>query len=259
MENVKELEGHPIALMPKKDILKKLTNDADYHGEFGKQSLSYSDIKTLLTNPKEFKVSREDNKAFAEGRYFHQCILEPDKAKYFPAIDVASRNTKAYKEAIEESGQTIILLQKEKEGVDEMVSAMKGNFEYFDKIYDKGNKFEVPAVSMIKGFPFKGKADIVCDDCLIDLKTSANIHDFKWTSRKYNYDVQCYIYQQLFGKPMKFYLIDKSTHLLGRCTPPNDFLRSGEAKIIEALVVYEKYFGDNSTDDVNDYVLDIEL
>tara|TARA_R110002020_G_scaffold137295_1_gene306219 strand:- start:49 stop:816 length:768 start_codon:yes stop_codon:yes gene_type:complete len=241
------------------NVLERLKNDEDYYGDFGKQFLSYSDIKTLLTNPKEFKVSREDNKAFAEGRYFHQCILEPDKAKYFPAIDVASRNTKAYKEAIEESGQTVILLQKEKEGVDEMVKAMKGNFEYFDAIYEDGNKFEVPMVATIKGKPFKGKADIVGKDFLIDLKTSSNIHDFKWTSRKYNYDVQCYIYQQLFGKPMKFYVIDKTTHLLGRCTPPNDFLRSGEAKLIEALAVYDKYFGDKATEDVNDYVLDIEL
>ena len=243
----------------KDKVIERLKNDEDYYGEYGKSFLSYSDIKTLLTNPKEFKVSREDNKAFAEGRYFHQCILEPDKAKYFPAIDVASRNTKVYKEAIEESGQTIILLQKEKEGVDEMVKAMKGNFDFFDDIYADGNKFEVPMVSTIKGRPFKGKADIVGTDFLIDLKTSSNIHDFKWASRKYNYDVQCYIYQQLFGKPMKFYVIDKTTHLLGRCSPPNDFLRSGEAKLIEALAVYDKYFGENSSEDVNDYVLDIEL
>jgi len=259
METVTHLQKHPIASMEKPDIIKKLKNDEEYYGKFGKQFLSQSDIGTLLTNPKQFKETREDNKAFAEGRYFHQCILEPDKAKYFPAIDVASRNTKAYKEALAESGQTVILLQKEKEAVEEMVKAMKGNFAFFDKIYADGNKFEVPEVAVIKGRPFKGKADIVCADYVIDLKTSSNIQDFKWTSRKYNYDVQCYIYQQLFGKPMKFYVIDKNTHLLGRATPPRDFLRSGEAKLIEALAVYDRFFGEDSTEDVNDYVLDIEL
>jgi len=259
MSVIKELKDHPLVSMTKPDIVGKLRDDEEYYGEFGKNFISYSDIKTLLTNPKEFKVAREETKSLVVGKYFHQSILEPDKAKYFPAIDVATRNTKAYKEAIEESGESIILLQKEKDEVDEMVSAMKGNFEFFDKIYADGNKFEVPSVAMIKGKPFKGKADIVCPDCLIDLKTSANIHDFKWSAYKYNYDVQCYIYQQLFGKPMKFYVIDKTTHLLGRVNPPSDFLRSGERKLIEALAVYDRFFGEDSSEDVNDYVLDIEL
>jgi len=37
--------------MNKKNILKKLTNDNDYYGVFGKQFLSNSDIGTLLSNP----------------------------------------------------------------------------------------------------------------------------------------------------------------------------------------------------------------
>jgi hypothetical protein len=34
-----------------KDVLKRLENDEDYYGKFGKQFLSNSDISTLLTNP----------------------------------------------------------------------------------------------------------------------------------------------------------------------------------------------------------------
>ena len=37
--------------MNKKNILKKLKNDNDYYGGFGKQFLSNSDIGTLLSNP----------------------------------------------------------------------------------------------------------------------------------------------------------------------------------------------------------------
>ena len=37
--------------MKNKEIIEKLREDEHYYGEFGKQYLSNSDIKTLLTNP----------------------------------------------------------------------------------------------------------------------------------------------------------------------------------------------------------------
>ena len=81
-----------------KEILDKLTNDQEYYNGVGKNYLSNSDIGTLLRNPKEFGVSRPDSKEFAVGRYFHQLILEPDKAQDFPVVNVATRNNKAYRE-----------------------------------------------------------------------------------------------------------------------------------------------------------------
>ena len=38
----------------KKEILERLKNDDDYYGEFGRQFISNSDIRTLMTNPLEF-------------------------------------------------------------------------------------------------------------------------------------------------------------------------------------------------------------
>ena len=37
--------------MKRKEIIEKLRIDEHYYGDFGKQYLSNSDIKTLLTNP----------------------------------------------------------------------------------------------------------------------------------------------------------------------------------------------------------------
>lgn len=79
-------------------IITSLRDDKEYYNGVGKNYLSNSDIGTLLTNPKEFGISRPDNKNFAEGRYFHQLILEPEKAKDVKFVDVTTRNTKAYKE-----------------------------------------------------------------------------------------------------------------------------------------------------------------
>ena len=66
--------------------IKLLKEDHHYYGDVGRKYLSNSDLGTLLNNPKMFGVSRPDNKNFAEGRYFHQCILEAEKSKSSPTL-----------------------------------------------------------------------------------------------------------------------------------------------------------------------------
>ena len=106
---------------------------------------------------------------------------------------------------------------------------------------------------------WKGKADILCEDCIIDLKTSSNINDFKWSARKYNYDSQCYIYQQLFGRPLVFYVIDKNTKMLGVYEPSEEFVHYGEMKVEKAIEVYNKFFGEHSTDDIDSFIINETL
>jgi len=233
------------------DILEILKDDVSYYGEFGKQYLSNSDISTLLTNPKAFGISRPDNANFAKGRLFHQLILEPDKASEWEFVDVASRNTKAYKEFIAERDVEFALLQKEADEISHLVTTMMANVDFYDDIRHDENQYEVPAVGEIEGVMWKGKADIVHPDMIIDLKTTSNIDDFKWSARKYNYDSQCYIYQQLFCKPLVFYVIDKTNNMLGIFRPTEEFIRGGADKVRRAVDVYNKFFGDNATEDIN--------
>jgi len=241
------------------DIIEILRDDTQYYGEFGKQYLSNSDIGTLLKNPTQFRVSRPDNNAFAMGRYFHQLLLEPEKAEDTLHVDVSSRNSKAYKEFIAEHNVELALLNKECDTVQGWVHTIRSNFKMFDKMTEENNQYELPAVDMIKGVMWKGKADIVCDDCIIDLKTTSNINDFKWSARKYNYDSQCYIYQQLFGKPLVFYVIDKNTKMLGVFEPSDEFVHYGEMKVEKAIEVYNKFFGDNPTEDINSFIIEETL
>lgn len=237
-------------------VLELLKNDQEYYGGIGKNYLSNSDIGTLLNNPKEFGVPREDNKAFMEGRYFHQLILEPEKAKDLMYVDASTRTTKIYKDFCEENNLPFCMLQKEKEDVEKLVSVINGNIAFFEELYKTGNQFEVPAIGEIQGMMWKGKADIVTDNEIIDLKTTSDIDKFKWNAKKYNYDSQCYIYQMLFGKPLVFYVIDKTTRVLGIFRPTEEFIQSGEAKVGRAIEVFNKYFGDNPTDDIENYYID---
>lgn len=237
-------------------VIELLKNDQEYYGGIGKNYLSNSDIGTLLNNPKDFGKPREDNKAFMEGRYFHQLILEPEKAKDVLYVDASTRNTKIYKDFCEDHNLPFCMLQKEVNEIQKLVGIINGNIAFFEELYKAGNQYEVPAVAEIQGMMWKGKADIVTDEMIIDLKTTSDIDKFKWNAKKYNYDSQCYIYQMLFGKPLVFYVIDKTTGILGVFRPTEEFIQSGEAKVGRAIEVFNKYFGDNPTDDIENYYID---
>ena len=240
--------------MDKSEILKHLEDDSKYYGEFGKQFLSNSDIGKLLKNPTQFRVNQEMTKPMLEGRYFHTKILEPQKIGDFIEVDVTSRNTVKYKEAINEG--EMLLLTKEREHLDFLCTKMTSNMEMFDYIYDDGNQFEIPEIQKIMSLDWKGKADIVNHNkgLLVDIKTSGDIDKFMYSAKTYNYDSQAYIYQRLFDKPLIFLVIDKRTARLVIFECSDSFLRGGQEKVEQAVEVYQKYFSNEATEDIHSYI-----
>lgn len=241
------------------NIVEQLKNDANYYGDLGKQFLSNSDIGDLLYNPKNFKKKSETTKALIEGSYFHTAMLEPNKLPDFQIVKASSRNTNIYKDAVKESGASMLLLRSEADDLNNIVKIMKGNLHFYDNIYAQGNQFEVPNVKEVYGVMWKGKADIVGTDMIIDIKTTSNINDFRYNAKKYNYDSQAYLYQEFFGKPMVFYVIDKTTGMLGEYNCSDDFLESGRVKVISAVDQYNKFFGKDAWADINSYIIEEEL
>lgn len=236
-------------------IIDKLKDDKNYYGEFGSNYISNSDIGSLLKNPRMFKVREESTVPMLQGSYLHTAMLEPHKLVNFEVVEASTRNTNIYKDAVLNSSSSILLLKNEQDELDNLVNTMKGNFFFYENIYRDGNVFEEPSVGDIMGLPFKGKADIVCDDILIDIKTTSDIDDFRWSARKYNYDSQAYIYGQLFGKPLVFYVICKKSHRLGVFEPSEDFIMGGRDKVQRAVEVYNKFFSKDATDDINNYYI----
>jgi len=240
-------------------VIEKLRDDHEYYSGIGKNYLSNSDISALLTNPKAFRQERLDKKSFAEVRLFHQLILEPEKVDKVVSVDVSSRNTKEYKAFCSERNMDFALLTKEVEEIHTLVGVIKANIAFYDDIYREGNVYEEPKIGVIKGVDFKGKADIITHDYIIDLKTTSDINKFKWSAKAYNYDSQCYIYEQLFGKPLYFYVIDKETAQLGVFRPTEQFVKNGELKVERAIQVYQKYFGPNATEDIDNHFINETL
>ena len=239
--------------------IEKLKSDDAYYGEYGSKWLSNSDIGTLLKNPRQFKVKEAPTLAMLQGSYLHTAMLEPEKLVNFESVEASTRNTNIYKDAVANSTKDMLLLKSEKDELDSLVATMKGNLYFYENIYHPNNVYEQPAIGEIFGLPFKGKADIVCEDILIDIKTTSDIDDFKWSARKYNYDSQAYIYQQLFGKPLVFFVICKKSHRLGVFEPSEDFILGGKNKVEEACEVYNKFFGKNKTEDINNFFIQSTL
>ena len=167
-------------------------------------------------------------------------------------MDVSSRNTKAYKEFLAENDISVALLSSEKAEAELLVSKIKQNVDIFDMIYS-ADEFEMPGTTELHGLPWKGKADIVGSEFLYDLKTSSSIDRFKWSVRDYNYDSQAYIYQHIFGKPLRFIVIDKDTHMMGVYSVSDDSLERGAEKVERAVEVYNKFFSENATDNISQF------
>ena len=227
--------------MKKQNVLKKLRDDEHYYGDFGKKYLSNSDIGTLLTNPLALGTQLKPSPAFLVGGYFHTAILEPDKLKKYKVIKAATRNTKAYKEI---SGGELCLLESEVDRIEIMTDKIMTND--ICKGLIEGNKvtYEEPGIIELEGEMWKGKADIINNEekLIIDLKTCADIHKFKWSASKYNYDSQAYIYSKIFGYEMLFIVIDKTTFQIGifDCSP--EFYNRGADKVKRAVDQYKLFF-----------------
>ncbi len=229
--------------------IEKLRKDEFYYGDFGRQYLSNSDIGSLLNNPKDFRSGiNKPTIAMLLGRYFHTDLLEPQKLSDFDIIDASTRTTKAYKELGKQA-----LLTKEVEMLSNMAKAVRMNLDFYDMMYKAGNQFEVPAIKEVGGQLWKGKADIVSSDAIIDLKTTTKIDDFKYSARRYNYDSQAWLYGQFFNRPMVFIVVEKNTYKTGLFECSETFLEYGKQKVFKAIEVYEKFFLEGAPEDINQY------
>jgi hypothetical protein len=227
--------------MDKQKVLEKLKLDENYYGDFGKQFLSNSDIKTLLTNPLALGQQSKPSPAFLVGGYFHTAILEPDKLKKYKVIESSTRNTKAYKEM---SGGELCLLQKEVDQIELMKNKILENDVCRGLTNGIDVEYEKPGLAELEGALWKGKADIVNHDekLIIDLKTTKDINAFKWSANRFNYDSQAYIYSKIFGYEFVFVVIDKETHQIAviDCSP--DFYSSGKDKVERAVEAYDLFY-----------------
>tara|TARA_R110002020_G_scaffold308462_2_gene524143 strand:+ start:12021 stop:12815 length:795 start_codon:yes stop_codon:yes gene_type:complete len=231
------------------ELLNKMEDDEFYYGHMGKVALSSSSLKTLLKSPKTYLLSLtqelKESQALRDGKLFHWAILEPDVFDNVHIVDVSSRNTKMYQAALAEHGEAYT--KKEKANAEVLREILNKNKQV--KEYLKDAEYEVPSVKMIEGLAFRGKADILKGDCIIDLKTTADISKFKYSAYKFSYDMQAYLYLQMFpqAKNFKFIVIDKNTMDIGIYECSEEFLEYGKEKFERAIKIYNHFFIDENS------------
>lgn len=227
------------------EILELMKDDKFYYDYLGKAALSSSSIKLLLDSPKKYKYVTEygsqESNALDAGWLFHTAILEPDVFEKQIFVDVQDKRSKAYKLAKEEHGK--VYTMKQKNDAERLADAFLRNEHALQLITNC--EFEVPAIGMIQGYPFRGKADVLDSYRVVDLKTTSDLKAFPYASRKYGYDVQVYIYSELFNKPyeeFKFIAIDKGSLDIGIYDVSEEFYNSGKDKVTKALETFETFF-----------------
>lgn len=240
----------------KEEILTQMYDDEFYYGHLGKHALSSSSLKTILKSPKTYRNiikygnPDSDSPALAAGKLVHWMILEPHKVDALHFVDASSKNTNKYKDAKEKYGE--VFLAKERSAAERLADAVLRN-EAAIRLFSK-SEFEVPAIEMMDGLAFRGKADIIQGDTIIDLKTTADLNTFKYSADKYGYDLQAWLYLKLFNKSnFVFLIVDKASTDIGIFDVSDDFLKRGENKFRQAVDNYKYFFEQDN--DLDQYVM----
>jgi len=245
----------------KEELVKKAYDDDFYYGYLGKYALSSSSIKNLLSSPKTYRnimqYGSPSSQALRDGWLMHTCVLEPHVFEQQIFVDVQSKNTKKYKEALAEHGK--VFTMKEKHDAERLADALLRNEMVLEKL--NNSDFEVAEVADVMGFPFRAKADILGNNStMYDLKSTSSIEGWKYSADKYGYDVQAFLYCQIFDilpNRMGFIIIDKGSLDIGYAQVTEEFYLRGAAKVKRALEIYEEWFMQEA--DLDQYYLNIEL
>jgi hypothetical protein len=241
-----------------KELIDNAYSDEFYYGYLGKTVFSSSSLKLLLDSPKTYHYAmkygkEQSSQALRDGWLFHTMILEPEKMDDVVFVDVASKNTKKFREAKAEYPD--VFTSKERSDAERLVDALSKNSKAMDMM--RNSVTEIPAIGLINDYPFRAKADIFKKSGgIIDLKTTIDVKNFDRSAQKYRYYLQVYIYCELFGvdyKDFKFLCIDKKNLDIAVWDVSEDFYNKGKDEVMKAIKVYEEY--KKSDFDVNEFLI----
>ena len=247
--------------MQRLDCIGVLERDESYYGDYGKQFLSNSDVKTLLTDITQYQVRTKKTKELLIGDYIHKAILEPEKLSNIVSKE-NSRNATAYKKEVAEAGVEIMLLQKEVDEMKPIIDKVLSNdmFNYLLLQNLEQGEIERPEVKSMFGTWFKAKADRVNTKAgvVVDLKTTGDLSKFKDSFYRYGYDTQAYIYNALFNLEVIFLVVDKKTGALAHVSVSDHTLQNAEEKVRRAVERRQTYYL-SKEGDINQYVEILEF
>lgn len=242
------------------DLIDNMYDDDFYYSYLGTDKcLSSSSAKVLYSTPGKFFEHEGNNspyvtKALRDGKLIHTLVLEKEKLHdKYDFVDVKSRSTKTFDEADSATSKDVMLSDELEDA--EMIADMVTNNEFVSK-YFTGGQAEVPGIGMISGVPFRAKADYLFPNLIVDLKTTSNLEGWiKAAKHTWHYDIQGYIYCEIFGvSDFVFIVVDKKTYNVGIFPLTKETKRFGSHKLDMAIYNY-KTFQDRHTEILNEYTI----
>lgn len=259
MKEIELLDGN---LYNIEEVEKKMLDDSFYYGELNKLALSSSSLKQITESPKKYyyinKYGSKQTPAMVNGWLLHTLILEPEKWDSFQFIDCLSTTSKKYKLAKEEYEFTFTM--KQKTDAERLADAILKNEEALKCL--SNSEYEVPVIGEVLGMPFRGKADILSKGGICDIKTSQNIKGFHISADSFGYDIQVFLYCELFNfnyYDFKFLVIDKGSLDVGVYEVTEEFFESGRRKVEYGIKQYKEFFYQKNEDEIesniNNYII----
>ncbi len=211
-------------------MIKKLT-DLEY---FAHPALNQSGFKYHLLSPAEYiwhKANDKKTAAMTMGSLTHARFLEPETVKdRFPVWEETKKldSVKAGKARAKlEPWQELVTPEMWAKSI-MMVSSIK------DTPLPPAEFREVSGFTRYMGVDIKGKADWIDGHTVWDLKTTADLHKFEFTFRRYLLHMQAVWYLIVFHE-----VVDTHKTLVVSSTPPYDWrvFEYGAERLEEGLAL----------------------
>lgn len=225
---------------------------------YGKGHLSYSSLKHALTDMRKFDLYmrgelHKESDALHFGSLYDCMLLTPDLFgdRYVviyqeDVLEACSKETRESKRptTTKEYKQVVEMLSNGKEIVKE--SEYNQALEMIERLqreglvdtYLQGGEAQVEFNLDLGDVPLRGFLDYLHDDFILDSKTIGSTTDkFQWDVRSWDYDVQAYIYMQVFPRDVFYWLIQekKPPFYPAIVTCSEQTLFNGEMKVDTAL------------------------
>lgn len=228
---------------------------------YGKSYLSYSSIKQALGDMASFDMYMKGELKFKSdaldfGTLYDMILFEKDKAldtyqvlNEQNIVDSLSDKARASKrpKLTSEYKAAIAKLNTEAIENNKMIVSQedwsKAN-DMIDRLVDCGlseshltGKYQVEFNEELNGVPVRGFLDCLGDGFISDSKSTQSVNKFRYSVRDFSYDIQAYIYTQVFGVEDFYWVVQEKTYpytpALVKCTENTIF--TGEMKFHQAI------------------------
>jgi hypothetical protein len=255
---IKLLDGEVWSLP---ELITRMYEDDFYYNYLSTQkALSSTSSKDLFQAPKKFWLKhtgryKSESKALNDGQLIHTMLLEPEKInERFAFADFPNKMGNRWKDFCAENEGKICMLESDISNFRYQEEQVMNNDEIQDIL--TGARPEVPGVSVINGIPFRGKADKLKSNLVIDIKTCRKEDFFNKDAKyAYHYDLQAALYRMIFNVD-DFIIIgigkEDNSVFIRDCS--QEFYDSGMDKLQAAINTYNRFFKEGHLEEIGQWI-----